>query len=97
MGPAEWPHSEVQGCIQYNFIFRHDPCVTFCYTLAYTWYGVLSRSFRYFGHCRGSDAEVTATGVDWSHRSVGAHLRTYWQSCLIQALWHCSPGIGVVW
>jgi hypothetical protein len=34
-----------------------------------------SRSFRYFGHCRGSNVEVPATGVDWSHRSAGTHLR----------------------
>jgi hypothetical protein len=76
--PAEWPHGEVQGCVQYNFIFRHDPRVIFRYVLAYTQYGVLSRSFSNSGHRKCSDVKVPAIGVDWSHRSVGAHLRTYW-------------------
>jgi hypothetical protein len=88
--PAEWPHGEVQGCVQYNFIFRHDPRVIFRYVLAYTQYGVLSRSFSNSGHRKCSDVEVPAIGVDWSHRSVGAHLRTYWGSCLTEVLRHCS-------
>jgi hypothetical protein len=71
MGLAEDAHSEVEVHVQYDFIFRHGPCVSFQRARSYTKFGVLSSLFWFVGcYCGDSDAEVPLILYTWLVRGL---------------------------
>ena len=72
MSPAEHAHGEVEGRVQYGFIFRHGCCVTFQHAWAYTRYGVLSCPLWYVGrYCGDSNAKVPLDTVHMAQTWFG--------------------------